>query len=84
MARRAPRFALHFTPTSSSWLNLVERCFAKATNKLLRRGAHRSVRALNTDIRGWIATWNDKPTPVRLDQDGRRNSRLNRPLLPAN
>jgi transposase len=53
-----PRFVVHFTPTSSSWLNLVERWFAELTTKKLRRGAHRSVRQLNTDIRAWIDTWN--------------------------
>jgi transposase len=58
-----PRFVLHFTPTSGSWLNLVERWFAELTNKKLRRGAHRSVRELNTDIRGWIETWNENPRP---------------------
>src|SRR3954451_24280895 len=58
-----PRFHLHFTPTSSSWLNLVERWFAELTSKLLRRGAHRSVHALNADIRAWIETWNDNPRP---------------------
>ena len=58
-----PRFVLHFTPTSSSWLNLVERWFAELTNKLLRRGAHRSVAALNRDVRAWIETWNDEPKP---------------------
>ena len=58
-----PRFVLHFTPTSSSWLNLVERWFAELTSKKLRRGAHRSVRALNADIRAWIDTWNDNPKP---------------------
>src|SRR5215211_7083298 len=58
-----PRFVLHFTPTSSSWLNLVERWFAELTAKKLRRGAHRSVRQLNTDIRAWIETWNDDPRP---------------------
>jgi transposase len=58
-----PRFVLHFTPTSSSWLNLVERWFAELTTKKLRRGAHRSVRALNADIRAWIETWNDNPRP---------------------
>src|SRR4051812_22260406 len=58
-----PRFNLHFTPTSSSWLNLVERWFAELTTKLLRRGAHRSVGALNRDIRTWIDTWNDDPKP---------------------
>jgi transposase len=58
-----PRFVLHFTPTSSSWLNLVERWFAELTTKKLRRGTHRSVPALNADIRAWITTWNDDPRP---------------------
>src|SRR3954470_1635396 len=58
-----PRFVLHFTPTSSSWLNLVERWFAELTTKLLKRGTHRSVRALNADIRDWIETWNQDPKP---------------------
>ena len=58
-----PRIVLHFTPTSSSWLNLVERWFAELTSKLLKRGAHRSVRDLNADIRAWIDTWNDNPQP---------------------
>ena len=58
-----PRFVLHFTPTSSSWLNLVERWFAELTNKKLRRSAHTSVRQLNHDIRSWINTWNDDPRP---------------------
>jgi transposase len=58
-----PRFHLHFTPTSSSWLNLVERWFSELTTKKLQRGTHRSVRALNTDIRAWIEAWNDNPRP---------------------
>jgi len=58
-----PRFVVHFTPTSSSWLNLVERWFSELTTKKLRRGAHRSVRALNADIRAWIENWNDDPKP---------------------
>jgi transposase len=58
-----PRFVLHFTPTSSSWLNLVERWFAELTTKLLKRGAHRSVRQLNADIRAWIENSNDDPRP---------------------
>jgi transposase len=58
-----PRFHLHFTPTGASWLNLVERWFAELTNKKLRRGAHRSVRELNTDIRNWIEHWNENPRP---------------------
>ena len=60
---RHPRFTLHFTPTYSSWINLVERWFAELTTKKLRRGSHRSVRELNTDIRDWIETWNDNPRP---------------------
>ncbi len=58
-----PRFVLHFTPTSASWLNLVERWFAELTTKKLRRGTHTSVRQLNADIRAWIDTWNDNPRP---------------------
>jgi transposase len=58
-----PRFQLHFTPTSASWLNLVERWFGELTTKKLKRGTHRSVRELNTDIRGWIDSWNDHPRP---------------------
>lgn len=58
-----PRFVLHFTPTSSSWLNLVERWFAELTSKKLKRGTHRSVRELNTDIRSWITDWNQNPRP---------------------
>jgi transposase len=58
-----PRFVVHFTPTSSSWLNLVERWFSELTTKKLKRGAHTSVRALNADIRAWIDTWNENPRP---------------------
>jgi transposase len=60
---RHPRFHMHFTPTSSSWLNQVERWFALLTDKQLRRGAHKSVQALEKDIRDWIATWNHDPKP---------------------
>jgi transposase len=60
---RHPRFHLHFTPTSSSWLNLVERWFAELTNRKLRRSAHRSVTELEADIRRWINEWNKNPKP---------------------
>jgi transposase len=60
---RHPRFTLHFTPTYSSWLNLVERWFAELTTKWIKRGAHRSVRDLVASIRTWIAGWNDDPRP---------------------
>jgi transposase len=58
-----PRFVLHNTATSSSWLNLVERWFAELTTKKLQRSAHRSVTALNADIRAWIEAWNANPKP---------------------
>jgi transposase len=58
-----PRFHVHFTPTYSSWLNLVERWFAELTNKWLRRGTHRSVGELTASIQFWIDTWNQEPRP---------------------
>ena len=58
-----PRFTFHFTPTYSSWMNLVERWFAELTTKWLRRGTHRSVRELVASIRTWVTNWNDDPKP---------------------
>jgi transposase len=58
-----PRFQLHFTPTYSSWLNLVERWFAELTSKWLKRGTHRSVAELEQAIQAWIDTWNQDPRP---------------------
>ena len=58
-----PRVHLHFTPTGSSWLNQVERWFGFLTDQKIRRGAHRSVQALEADIRSWIKAWNDNPKP---------------------
>jgi transposase len=58
-----PRFHMHFTPTSSSWLNQVERWFALLTDKQIRRGVHKNVQALEKDIRNWIAHWNEDPKP---------------------
>jgi transposase len=60
---RHPRFHLHFTPTSSSWMNLVERWFGELTDKWLRRGTHRSVKELARSITDWVNTWNDNPRP---------------------
>ncbi|MEU7106603.1 IS630 family transposase [Streptomyces sp. NPDC046215] len=62
---RHPRFHVHFTPTGSSWLNQVERWFGLLTDKLIRRGVHTSVKALEDDIRAWIDTWNQNPRPFR-------------------
>lgn len=61
--KRHPRFSFHFTPTYSSWMNLVERWFAELTNKWLRRGTHHSVNDLTASIRTWITNWNDDPRP---------------------
>jgi transposase len=58
-----PRFHMHFTPTGSSWINQVERWFGFLTDQMIRRGAHKSVQALENDIRGWVADWNTHPRP---------------------
>ena len=60
---RHPRFSFHFTPTYSSWLNLVERWFAELTERWLRRGSHRSTRELVASIRTWTRLWNENPRP---------------------
>ena len=60
---RHPRFQLHFTPTYSSWINQVERWFALLTEKQLRRGTHRSTRALEDAIRLYLALHNEASTP---------------------
>jgi transposase len=58
-----PRFHLHFTPTSSSWLNLVERWFRDLTDKAIRRGVFHSVDELITDIENYLRVNNDDPKP---------------------
>jgi transposase len=60
---RHPRFTIHFTPTGSSWINQVERWFGYLTDQMLRRGVHKSVQALEADIRNWIEHWNQDPRP---------------------
>ena len=61
MKRR--RFHFHFTPTSSSWLNQVERWFGLITDKMIRRGTFHSVQELERAIYAWLASWNDTPKP---------------------
>jgi transposase len=58
-----PRFHVHFTPTGSSWINQVERWFGFLTDQMIRRGVHKSVQALEADIRTWIEDWNTHPRP---------------------
>jgi transposase len=57
------RFHLHFVPTSSSWLNQVERWFALITERMIRRGTFRSVAELERAIYQWLANWNESPRP---------------------
>ena len=64
LAKR-PRFHLHFTPTSASWLNLVERRFALLTQRQIKRGSHTSVQQLEAAIRDFITTHNQQPKPFR-------------------
>jgi transposase len=58
-----PRFHLHFTPTGASWLNLVERWFALLAEKQIKRGTHRSTRALEEAIREYLTMTNESPKP---------------------
>ncbi len=77
---RHPRFHLHFTPTYSSWLNLVERWFAELTTKQLRRAVHRGPRAGDSRVPRPV----QRPrSPVRMDEDGRRDPREHRPVRAA-
>ena len=64
LARR-PHYHVHFTPTSASWINQVERWFAELTRKQLRRGVHTSTKQLETDIRAFIERHNQNPKPYR-------------------
>lgn len=62
---RRPRYHVHFTPTSASWINQVERWFAELTRKQLRRGVHTSTVQLEADIRSFIERHNQNPKPYR-------------------
>lgn len=62
LAKR-PRYHVHFTPTSSSWINMVERFFSALTTQQLQRGIHRSTRDLETAIYGYLAAHNKAPRP---------------------
>jgi transposase len=61
--QRHPRFHLHFTPTSGSWLNMVERFFAEITRKRIRRGVFKSVDELKQAIMDYLDKHNDQPKP---------------------
>ena len=61
--KRHPRFVCHYVPTSSSWLNLVERWFGELTSKRIRRGSFGSVPELQRAIAEFLAAWNENPKP---------------------
>jgi transposase len=81
---RHKRFKLHFTPTSSSWLNLVERLFAEITRQRIRRGVFKSVPELVAAIEAWIAERNAKPKAFKwtasADTILEKNARARRAL----
>jgi hypothetical protein len=62
---KRPRWHAHFTPTSASWINQVERFFALLTGQQIKRGAHRSTKALEAAIAAFIDARNANPTPFR-------------------
>jgi len=62
---RRPRYHLHFTPTGSSWINLVERWFATLTERQLRRGTYRSTQELENALKHYVNTYNQDPKPFK-------------------
>ena len=79
-----PRFKLHFTPTSSSWINLVERLFAEITRQQIRRGVFKSVAELEAAIETWLTERNAKPKPFKWTAEAniilKKNARARRAL----
>jgi transposase len=70
--KRHPRFHIHFIPTSSSWLNLVERFFGEITARVIRPGSFRSAGALVADILRFLDHHNLNPKPYRWSADPKR------------
>jgi DDE superfamily endonuclease len=61
--KRHSRFVSHFVPTSSSWMNLVERSFGHLDNKAIKRGVSLSVADLQAPITAFLSAWNENPKP---------------------
>jgi len=86
--KKHPRFHMHFTPTSSSWLNLVERFFADITRECIRDGSFESVRQLEQSIHGYIDERNESPKPYQwvaegksiLEKINRARKKLSKPI----
>ncbi len=66
--KRHPRFHMHFIPTSSSWLNMIERWFREITDKRIRRGLYKRAATESPHRRMWSASTTDVPKPFNLDQ----------------
>ena len=81
---KRPRFHVHFTPTGSSWTNQIERWFGYLTDQLARRGVHKSVQALENDVRAWIQQWNTNPQALGVEEGRRRDPRLTRQISTRN
>jgi hypothetical protein len=79
---RHPRFHVHFTPTSASWLNLVEPWFALLSEKQIKRGAHQSTRELEAAILAYLTLSNPRRS-LRLGQDRRSTPRQRCEILSA-
>lgn len=83
---RHPRYHVHFTPTYASWLNMVERLFGDVTDKVVRRGSHRSVRALQSAVEAYLAARDEDAAPFKwtapadliLDRVRRNGERISR------
>jgi hypothetical protein len=73
---KRPRWHIHFTPTSASWINQVERFFGLLTDRQVRRGVHRSTGELQAAIHAYIDAHNAKPQALPMDQVRRRHPRL--------
>jgi transposase len=76
-----PRFKVHYTPTSASWLNLVERWFALITDQAIRRGSFDSVRSLERAIMRYLAHWNENAKPFRWTKSARMIKRQIRRVM---
>lgn len=76
-----PRFHVHYTPTSASWLNLVERWFALITSQAIRRGSFDSVRSLERAITRYLAHWNETAKPFRWTKSARQIKRQIRRVM---
>ena len=80
---KRPRFHIHFTPTSASWLNLVERWFGLLTEKQLRRGVHQSSAELEAAIYRYLDVTNEDPKPFVWTKTADEIPGPRGPLLPA-